>query len=80
MTDTTEIYIKMCDCLEVQRGWELKPGDIIHSKWHGCLVIAHCGCAPYYRAINLKGDVVSFGNETEWMALPHQDQIQGWLY
>ena len=76
MTDTSETYIKMCGCPEVQEGWELKPGDTIYTEWHGYLLMAHCGCTPYYRAINLKGDVVSFGNETEWTALPRQDQIQ----
>ncbi len=76
MTDTSETYIKMCNHPEVQEGWELKPGDTIYTEWHGYLLMAHCGCAPYYRAINLKGDVVSFGNETEWTALPRQDQTQ----
>ena len=79
MTDTSETYVKMCGCPEVQEGWELKPGDTIYTEWHGYLLMAHCGCAPYYRAINLKGDVVSFGNETEWTALPRQDQIQEWF-
>jgi hypothetical protein len=53
----------------------LKPGDIVHTKWHGHIIIA-CENDPIYGAVNDNGAFVSFGNEMEWTALPRQDQIQ----
>ena len=78
--DIPQKYIKMCDHEKVQDGWELKPGDIIYSPWYpDCLTMALCECKPFYRAIDHKGGVVSFGKEMEWTALPRQEDIQGWL-
>ena len=31
--DTSETYIKMCDCVEIQEGWEIKYGDWFTVCW-----------------------------------------------
>lgn len=70
--DTTEQYIKMCDCVEVQNKWELPPQD---DDLYAYLASTHPDLTVYvYHTRKLtpeEADVVVW--------LPRQDQIQEML-
>ena len=65
--DTSEEYIKMCDCGEVQEEWKPKDGDWANSERHG-------SAAVFPAAIILGTLLGRFKADHTW--LPRQDQIQ----
>jgi len=65
--DTSELYIKMCDCPEIQEQWDIDEGDFAFSHKHSNIYTADI-------------DIMAMGNITHgdtW--LPRQDQIQEML-
>ena len=38
--DTSELYIKMCDCPEIQEQWEPESGDWIADKYQDHWVVS----------------------------------------
>jgi len=76
--DTSDKYIKMCDCPEVQKGWTPEAGDWVNHKYDPCSPDdpAHGGYieSVIYHIINPNEHPV----DSIW--LPRQDQIQGMMY
>lgn len=66
--DTSELYIKMCDCPEIQDKWQFNDGDFhVNLEIHGRII----------DVINNKNKP-DF-NESGYIWLPRQDQIQEML-
>ena len=65
--DTTEKYIKMCKCEEIQERWQPTDGDFyVYS------VVVHY---PHIYSTSSKLDV-ELMNKDNWIWLPRQDQLQ----
>jgi len=65
-------YIKMCDCEEVQGGWELKEGDFVSwSKPFKCVEVFNIDDVEAWSAYKIRKD------NGHW--LPRQDQLQGMI-
>ena len=69
--DTSEIYIKMCDCDEVQRGWEPDWGDWYKDGQNGDVQ-----CVAIDDEEDVADDLERCGHKYCPMWLPRQDQIQ----
>lgn len=70
MMDTSEQYIKMCDCPEIQEQWILKDGDWMGSE-HGVASVNHINENDEYYS-SVKFQLIKEG--FRW--LPRQDQTQ----
>ena len=73
--DKTEIYIKMCDCEEIQAEHEWVEGDLYSEKCHYrngmTVVFSEFYCGDCDRELKLE--------KAKWLWLPHQDQLQEML-
>ncbi|KKM71280.1 hypothetical protein LCGC14_1432190 [marine sediment metagenome] len=68
--DTSETYIKMCDCPEIQENRPEHGGDFFHEHgWFDCTPQIYCDCR--------KGEFDSRHFKTNYVWLPRQDQLQG---
>ncbi len=68
--DTSETYIKMCNCPEIQDKWFIKDGDWVGSE-HGVVSINHINeDNKYYSSVKFQ----LIREDNIW--LPRQDQIQ----
>jgi len=66
MMDTSEIYVKMCDCPEIQEQWKSKDGDWASSERDGAV--------PVFPPTRILGQVLGrYRHDHIW--LPRQDQI-----
>ncbi len=73
MSDTSETYIKMCDCPEVQNQCPaIQFGDAVACRG------VSCHDTVRWRGLN-GWDEVFDTNRKRYIVLPRQDQIQGWL-
>ena len=76
--DITEIYIKMCDCEEIQKQWSMKAGDWLRIRGSKYVSLAYESTA--------RGESGFAEPDAVW--LPRQDQLQemvkekflGWTY
>jgi len=72
--DTSEIYIKMCDCPEIQLKRKIKLGDYMAlRKTDITAVCVHQGLLCRMDGMNIQNP------EHEWIKLLRQDQIQEML-
>ena len=73
--DTSEQYIKMCDCPEIQDGWRPNKGDFYAWTPHGgkeystISMMLRCSCH-----VSIEKDIENF----VW--LPQQDQLQEMVF
>ncbi len=69
--DTSEIYIKMSDCPELQLKRKIKLGDYMALRGTGMTAVCvHRGLLCRFDGVNINDP------QTEWIKLFHQDQIQ----
>jgi hypothetical protein len=75
--DTSEQYIKMCDCPEIQDGWKPKPGDFTSEG-----IVMYLYCSPLYMGVRTDTAeifrIIKEGEKVIW--LPRQDQLQEMAY
>ena len=77
--DTSETYIKMCDCPEIQKLWTPVNGDFC---WHGNEGEEAFGSWEFPSQVS----VVHISQETDkdwwynWLWLPRQDQLQAMVW
>lgn len=78
--DTSETYIKMCDCPEIQGEWEPKVGDWVGHTGSSPQPITVISCIEEWR-----GSPISLGenyglSQKSWLIyLPRQGQLQEML-
>lgn len=74
--DTSETYLKMCDCPEIQKLWKPKLGD---WYWN---IIGHMECIRMERVTDKRRKFhskINYNEEKNFIWLPRQDQIQEML-
>ena len=74
--DTTEQYIKKCDCPEIQKGHEPTESDLCVIKFMGYSIELIIGQTPARADRKDNRDLLKAGN-TIW--LPRQDDIQAMI-
>lgn len=65
--DTSENYIKMSDCPEIQDGWKPNSGDYFTKRSRKTVELYHCG----HEGWPFEDTYIRF-----YVFLPRQDQIQ----
>ncbi len=79
--DTSEQYIKMCDCPEIQELWGVDDGDFLAShkiegigakyKYITWCLCDYCNVADSYGTLEIDSE-----NKKGYVWLPRQDQLQ----
>lgn len=78
--DISEIYIKMCDCEEIQEPWDVKPGDYIANYWINFKQLDKDTYkrkrGKFIKVVIINEEVTPRIEKLGAIFLPRQDQIQ----